>query len=410
MIKRNLSSQLFAALSDTPVVFLAGARQTGKSTLVQNLINNEYQAHYITFDDYTVLNAAKSNPHGFIAGLPARVILDEIQRAPELLLAIKSMVDSNRTPGRFLLTGSANILLIPKVADSLAGRIEILTLWPLSQSELQGEKGQFVDSLFSEEQTVPSARPTGEADLWEMVTGGGYPEIMNRQQPARKDAWFRNYLTTLIQRDVREIAHIDGLSILPDLMHLIAARTANLLNFADISRSVQIPQTSLKRYFTLLESIFLVHRVAPWSSNESSRLTKANKIHLSDTGLLSHLLGVNAKRLAIDRTLGGQLLETFAVNEIIKLSSWSNRQPRICFFRTVSGKEVDIILEDSGRRCVAIEVKASASLTSKDIEGIKSFRETAGNRFIRGIVLYTGREVVPFEQNIHAVPISALWS
>jgi len=410
MVNRYLSSQLYAALSDTPVVFLAGARQTGKSTLVKKLISNEYQAHYITFDDNTILNAAKSDPQGFIAGLPSRTIIDEVQRVPELFIAIKSMVDSNRTPGRFLLIGSANILLIPKVADSLAGRIEILTLWPFSQNELQESNSHFIDTLFSDEQITPPALASNKPDLWERVIRGGYPEIINRQQPARKEAWFRNYLTTLIQRDIREIAHVDGLSIVPNLMHLIAARTANLLNFADISRSIQIPQTSLKRYFTLLEAIYLVHRVAPWSSNESNRLTKASKIHLSDTGLLSHLLGVNTKRLTLDRTLGGQLLETFTVNEVIKLTSWSTIQPRIFYFRTVAGKEVDIILENASGQCVAIEVKSSASLTNKDIEGIRCFREAAGDRFIRGIVLYTGHDVVPFAQDIHAVPISVLWS
>jgi predicted AAA+ superfamily ATPase len=409
MIKRNLTSELLAALNDTAVVFLAGARQVGKSTLVQHLNDGGYKARYISFDDYSFQMAAKADPAGFVSGLQSNVIIDEVQRVPEIFLAIKAIVDKRRVPGQFLLTGSANILAIPKVADSLAGRIEIQILWPFSQCELRNGSGGLIDALF-EGADLDNINTFEENELWEMVAIGGYPEVHSRTDLNRRNAWFRNYVLTLLQRDIKEIAHIDGLSIMPNLLSLLAARSSNLLNFADISRSIQIPQTSLKRYFTLLESIFVVNKVLPWSKNFNNKLVKTPKIHINDTGLLCYLLGVNAQRLKDDRTLAGQFLETFVVNEISKLCSWSKIKPQVNFFRTSSGREVDIILEDASGRCVAIEVKSANHLNGKDVEGIKFFRESIGEKFLKGIVLYTGNEIVPFQKDIHAVPVSILWS
>jgi predicted AAA+ superfamily ATPase len=410
MINRILAQEITAALNDTPVVFLAGARQTGKSTLVNHLAENGYAAQYITFDDYAYLSAAKTDPQGFVSGLPSKVIIDEVQRAPEIFLPIKAVVDARKSPGQFLLTGSANILLIPKISDSLAGRIEIGTLWPFAQCELKSGNKDVVDNFFDHEWSLSVPSLVDDAELWDIIVSGGYPEAVFRADWNRKTAWFRNYITTLLQRDIREIAHIDGLSVMPNLLHLLAARTANLLNFADLSRSVQIPQTSLKRYFALLESIFIVNKIMPWSSNFNSRLTKAPKIYLNDTGLLSYFLGVNATRLSENRTLAGQFLETFVVNEILKLSSWSRTRPDVFYFRTTSGREIDIILEDARGRCVAIEVKGTNNVNSRDAEDIKFFRDAMGDKFVRGLILYTGKGIIPFQKDIHAIPVSVLWA
>jgi predicted AAA+ superfamily ATPase len=409
MIKRSLTSELLAALNDTAVLFLAGARQTGKSTLVKHLNDSGYKARYISFDDYSFQMAAKADPAGFVSGLQSNVVIDEVQRVPEIFLAIKAVVDKKRVPGQFLLTGSANILTIPKIADSLAGRIEIQMLWPFSQCELRNGSGGLIDALFDGVELVDIV-PVDENELWDTITVGGYPEVNSRTDQNRRNAWFRNYVLTLLQRDIKEIAHIDGLTLIPNLLNLLAARSSNLLNFADISRSIQIPQTSLKRYIALLESIFIINKVLPWSKNFNNKLVKTPKIHIHDTGLLSYLLGVNVNRLKDDRTLAGQFLETFVINEISKLCSWSKIKPQVNFFRTTAGKEVDIILEDASGKCVAIEVKSANHLNGKDVEGIKFFKEFMGEKFVRGIVLYTGNEIVPFQKDIHAVPVSVLWS
>ena len=333
-----------------------------------------------------------------------------MQRAPDLFLAIKAAVDKKRKPGQFLLTGSANVMLIPKVADSLAGRIEILTLWPFSQGEIHKKRETFIDALFTGRNIPKSSKEMPEKQLWDMVVGGSYPEAISRTRPDRKIAWFRSYISSILQRDIKDLSYIDGLTVLPDILQLIAARSTNLLNFADLSRALQIPQTSLKRYITLLESTFLVNRIQPWSGNLSSRLTKAAKIHLNDTGLLSYLLDINSKRLEKDHTLAGQVFETFVVNELLKQSTWSQTQPKLYHFRTNIGKEVDIVLEDSRGRCVGIEVKTSALVTAKDIAGLRFFQENLKEKFIRGIVLYTGKDSIPFQKSIHAMPVSSLWS
>jgi hypothetical protein len=410
MLKRNITRRIEDALSDTPVVFLAGARQTGKSTLVQHITNGGKRYEYISLDDYSVLSAARSDPKGFVNGLPGRIIIDEVQRAPELFLAIKAVVDKKRSPGQFLLTGSANVLLLPKIADSLAGRMEILTLWPFSQGEMRRKKETFIDTLFRGNDLPKPSGPMPEETLWKMVMNGGYPEVAGRLTVDRKEAWFRSYITTILQRDIRDLSQIDGLTTMPNLLHIIAARTANLLNFADLSRSIQMPQTSLKRYLALLESTFLVTRIPPWSGNFTSRLTKAPKVHVNDTGLISFLLGIDSKRLKDDHTLAGQVLETFVVTEILKQAAWSDVQPKLYHFRTDAGKEVDIILEDTRGRCIGIEVKTSVSVTAKDIVGLKAFQDALGENFVRGIVLHAGSDIVPFQKSIHALPISSLWT
>jgi len=406
---RNITPKLSAALADTPVVLLNGARQTGKSTLARQLAETSYPAQYLTLDDASTVAAAQYDPAGFVAGLSGPVVVDEIQRAPELFLALKAAVDRDRRPGRFLLTGSANVLLLPRLADSLAGRMEILTLWPLSQGEIDGAAEDFVDRLFAEEFKLPGRVHVDRAELMRRVIQGGYPEVVARADGARRRAWFGAYLTTILQRDVRDLANIEGLTALPRLLTLLAARAGALLNLADVSRGAGVPQTTLKRYLTLLEATYLVTLVPAWSVNLGKRLVKAPKLMLNDTGLLGYLLGSDEDRLKGEGGPLGGLLENFVAMEIHKQAGWSRARPQIFHFRAQTGQEVDLVLENQAGEIVGVEVKAAASVGGGDFKGLRSLREMAGRRFKRGVVLHAGSEAVPFGENLFALPIAALW-
>ena len=412
MYKRFLRPKLLAALADTPVVFLNGARQTGKSTLVRDLAEGERPARYLTFDDATILAAARHDPAGFVAGLEGPVIIDEVQHVPDIFPALKLAVDRDRRSGRFLLTGSANILLLPRVSESLAGRMEILTLWPLSQGEIEGVEENLIDRLFSAQFALPRTPLKGAGtrdDILDRVARGGYPEARGRRTEERRRDWFGAYITTILQRDVREMANIEGLTELPRVLTLLATRASSLHNLADISRSIDIPQTTLRRYFTLLETTFLLSPLPAWSSNLGKRLVKAPKLALSDTGLLTYLLGADRERLEEDSSVLGRALENFVVTELRKQSSWSKTKPQLFHFRTQSGQEVDVVMEDAGGRLVGVEVKASATVTGGDFKGLHALREMTGNRLTRGVVLYAGAEAVSFGSDLFALPLASLW-
>ena len=412
MIRRHLTEQILQALEDTPAVLINGARQTGKSTLAQLPELEKQGRQYLTFDDPGVLTAAKQDPNGFIAGLTAPVTLDEIQHVPELFPAIKMAIDRKREPGRFLLTGSANVLLLPKLSESLAGRMELLTLWPFSQGEINGVKEGFVDALFSKQPAWSAGKNKNipRDELFEKVLAGGYPLAIARNPGARRKAWFQSYLTTILQRDVRDLTNIADVTAVPRLLSVVAARAGGLLNFADLSRTLALPQTTLKRYFALLEATFLVQLLRPWSSNLGQRVIQTPKVYLDDTGLLAHLLGLTVERLKMDGTLAGGVLENFALMELRKQSAWSETQPEFYFWRTASGQEVDIVMEDNAGRLVGIEIKAGATLGGADIKGLQAMASAAGKRWVRGVVLYTGNEVIPFAANLHGLPMSQLWA
>ncbi len=411
MIHRHIIDQVREALTDTPAVLVNGARQTGKSTLVQSEELGEQDRQYLTFDDPGVLAAAKGDPNGFVAGLNPRVTLDEIQHVPELFPVIKAAIDRKRQPGRFLLTGSANVMLLPKLSESLAGRIEMVTVWPFSQGEINGTKETFVDSLFSKHSIVRSEKSTVVArqELLEIVLAGGYPLAIARHNASRRNAWFQSYVMTMLQRDIRDLANISDLTAVPRLLSVVAARVGGLLNFADLSRTMGLPQTTLKRYFALLESTFLVQLLRPWATNLGQRVIQTPKVYLNDTGLLSYLSGITVDRIKTEGTLAGAALENFVLMELRKQASWSATRPEIFYWRTVSGQEVDIVLEDRTGRLAGIEVKASATLSSTDVRGLRALAGTAGKKWVRGVVLYTGTEVIPFTNNIHGVPITHLW-
>ncbi len=412
MLHRHLIGPLQEALSDTPAVLLNGARQTGKSTLVQSPEFGEKSRQYLTFDDPGVLAAAKRDPNGFIAGLQLPVTLDEVQHVPGLFPVIKAAIDRKRRPGDFLLTGSANVMLLPRLSQSLAGRMEVLTLWPFSQGEMHSVKENLVDTLFSRSTVHWTERMPSLSweDAVEMIATGGYPPAVARSSAARRDAWFQSYIMTILQRDIRDIANIADSAAIPRLLSVVAARAGGLLNFADLSRTMALPQTTLKRYFALLEGTFLVKLLRPWARNLGKRLIQTPKIYLNDTGLLAHTLGTTVDRLKSEGNLVGAALENFVLMELYKQCAWSATRPGVFYWRTASGQEVDIVLEDRSGKVTGIEVKASATLGSNDVRGLRALADDVGSNWVRGVVLYAGKDVIPFAANLHAVPLSRLWS
>lgn len=410
MFARHIDPLLTEALADTPVVLLNGARQTGKSTLVQALAAREGR-RYLTLDDRVVLAAAKSDPAGFIAGLSGPVVMDEVQRAPELFLDIKAAVDRERTPGRFLLTGSANVLLLPTLADSLSGRMEILSLWPLSCAEIAGEAGfNRADWLFDGDLSALAIAPCERETLVGTILQGGYPEAVARSTARRRAAWIDGYLQTILQRDVRDLANLEQLTELPNLLQLLATRSATLLNFAELSRASGISQTTLKRYFSLLETLFLIVRVPAWARNPGKRLVKAPKVFLPDCGLLAWLRDFSSDKLLGLQGLPGSLVETFVAGELLKHLAFSARGLSLYHYRTQTDVEVDFVLEDRLGQLTGIEVKASASVDGTDFKGLRHLQETEAQTFRRGIVLYAGREVIGFSDKLFAVPLSLWWA
>jgi len=405
LIPRFIRPRLLEALADTPVVLIHGPRQCGKTTLACSLEGYDY----LNFDDVVQLEAAQSDPVGFVADLPQRVILDEIQRVPELFSSLKVAVDRDRRPGRFVLTGSSNVLLAPTLSDSLAGRMELLRLHPLAQSELAGNESHILETLFSGAFRAKAFGRLGR-ELAERIVGGGYPAALARSTAKRRRDWYRAYLETLVQRDVRELAHIRSLDVLPRLLQLAAGQTARLLNVSDLASPFQLSRPTIRDYVTLLERIFLIERLPPWHSNRLSRLVKTPKLHLGDTGLASSLLGVDAATLARDRALLGQLLETFVFQELRRQASWQESDIAFYHFRDRDGYEVDIVLEQDGQTLAGVEVKAAATVTEADFRGLRKLKAVSGKRFACGVVLYDGERTVGFADDLFAVPIKALWS
>lgn len=407
MIKRLIATKITEALSDTPVVFLRGARQAGKTTLVKSLSGPP--SLYFTLDNAAALAAARSDPTGFLAGLEGSVIIDEAQKVPALFPAIKETVDIDRRPGRFLLTGSSNILTSMKITDSLAGRVQVVTLWPMAQREIEGIEGSFIDLLFGGWSKSLKFKAESREEVLARLLAGGYPEAVNRIKESRRNAWFDSYISAIIERDVRDIANIQDVGAMLRLLKLLASRSACLLNYADLSRSLALPQTTLKRYMSTLESLFIIYELQPWAANIGKRLVKAPKIMFTDTGLSSYLLGYNMKRAIDDPTLTGGLLENFVVSELCKQAGWSKTEASLFHFRETTGREVDAVVENRAGEVAGIEVKSSSSISPSDFSGLKTLKEALKKRFVRGVVLYLGAEIIPFGDNLHAMPLSVLW-
>jgi predicted AAA+ superfamily ATPase len=404
---RYAQPRLTEALADSPVVLIHGPRQCGKTTLAR-MVGEPMGYAYVTFDDDVARGAAEADPAGFVADLPGRAILDEVQRVPALFAALKTTVDRKRVPGRFLLTGSANVLLVPKLADSLAGRMQILRLYPLAQCELARRAPGFLDALFAGGfKTRRTERLAGQ--LAERIAAGGYPAALARPAGRRRAAWYRGYLDALVQRDVRDLARISSLDALPRLLALAATQTARLLNVTDLAAPFQLSRPTIRDYVTLLERVFLLESLPPWHSNRLSRLVKTPKLHLGDSGLACALLGADTAALAADRALLGQLLETFVFQELRRQASWHEEPLAFFHYRDKDGAEVDIVIERGARTLAGVEIKAAATVTAADFRGLRKLKQAAGKRFAGGVVLYDGETCASFGDRMHAVPLRALW-
>jgi len=411
MLRRHIESKLLQALEYMPIILLRGARQTGKTTLAKSLCSRKADYNYVTFDHLPTLIAAKNDPVGFIARLEKPVILDEIQRVPELFLPIKCDVDQNRTPGRYFLTGSADPLLIPKLGDSLAGRMRLLDLWPFSQGEIEEKPETFLDKIFGRHQISTGKEiACSRKDILQRAMRGGYPISLTVKTERQRHDWFNDYVSLVLQKDIMDLSKIENVTQVPHLLMLLASRTGGLLNYDELARSLKLSAPTLHRYVTLLKTLFMVHFLSAWSGNLGKRLVKSPKIYMTDTALQLFLLNVDEQRLLNDPFLIGSVIENFVVLELLKQISWSDKKIQMFHYRDYSQSEVDIVLEGPGGDLVAIEIKSSESVSVGDFKGIKAFGQSVGSKFVAGILLYSGATVLPFGDNLTAMPIAALWS
>ena len=424
---RLIEARLAEALEDAPVVLIHGPRQCGKTTLAQygyapkhlgwldhradEAAEESRDYAYITFDDTVAREGAQADPVGFVAGLPERAILDEVQRVPEIFAALKAEVDRHREPGRFILTGSSNVLLVPTLSDSLAGRMEIVRLHPLAQAELAGvdAKGGFLDALFGGGFRPGQSKRLGP-ELAVRIVSGGFPAALARPEGRRQGNWYRNYIETLVQRDVRDLAHIRRPDALAALLSAAASQTARLYNLSELGATLQVTRPTVAEYVALLERLFLVDPLLPWHSNRLNRLVKTPKLHIGDTGLAAALLSLDAAALAADRSLLGRLLETFVLQELKRQASWSDTDTEFFQFRDRDGAEVDIVMQRGPAALAGVEVKASATVTRSDFRSLRKLADALGERFVAGVVLYDGESVVSFGDRLKAVPICRLWA
>lgn len=404
---RLVTRKLKDSLSDSPSVLLHGPRQCGKSTLAK-AVGEPLGFTYLTFDDDNLLEAAKADPQGFVAELPERTILDEIQHVPELFRAIKSSIDRDRRPGRFLLTGSANIFLIPSLGESLSGRLEIVRLHPLAQSEIAMKESNFLDTLFSGKVGIKKTERLGK-HLADRLIIGGYPPAVNRRTETRRSAWYRDYVETQIRKDVRDLAKISSFEVLPRLLSYAVSQTAHLLNVSELAGPFKVSRQTIRDYLTLLENIFLLDEVQPWHTNRISRMVKTPKLHINDTGVACSLLGMKSESLYADRMIYGQMLETFVYQELRREASWHEDEFKFYHYRTRDQKEVDIVIERGARQLVGVEVKASSTVTPGDFSGLRQLKNYAGDRFVKGVVLYDGETSIGFGDGMYAIPIRFIW-
>lgn len=407
LVERWATALVTEAMTDTRVVFVMGPRQAGKSTLVSGYATAAGLPPVITLDDQAARDAALADPAGFVAGLARPAVLDEVQRAPDLLLAIKEAVDRDTSPGQFLLTGSSNVRSNRKVKDALTGRMETITLWPLAQAEI-GHGGSFVDTLLAGAPPAVADAVVGRDSYAPQVAAGGFPEALSRQA-RRRDRWFASYLDTTLDRDLRDISDATRLDEVPRLLRLLAAQAAGIVNYAALASRLRISEKTVKGYVELLETVFLVRRLPAWRPGLAAREIRAPKVHLVDTGLLVHLLGADERRIGRDDQITGKALENFVVMEVTKQAEAAQTDVRLYHYRA-DRDEVDLVLESRTGDIVGIEVKASATPSGHDRRGLENLRDAAGERFKAGVVIYSGRQTIPLGDRLWAVPVSGLWT
>lgn len=392
--------------------FINGPRQAGKTTLARRLCT-ELGGTYHSLDDGGTLAAALRDPDGFVS-TPGLVVIDEVQRGGDaVILAVKTRVDRDTSPGQFILTGSTRFLTFPRISESLAGRVEIIDLWPLSQGEIHRTRELFVDRFLTDpEATRTAARRSpsrARDDYWQRICAGGFPAILGASRSARS-RWLGAYARTLTEREVLDVARVRHPSQLPRLLRLVASSTARELNVNAIANGLQLPWATIDGYLTMLETLFVWHGLPPWSRNLPARVIRHRTAHMVDSGLAAFLLGVDERELAdpLSKT-AGQLTETFVAGEIARQITWSEESPILHHYRDKT-REVDLILETADGRVAAIEVKSAASVSGADFRALGYLRDRIGGGFVQGAVLYTGTDVLSFGDRLSALPISSLWA
>ena len=404
---RLIAPHVFEAMRDTPVVLLAGPRQAGKTTLVKQIAGHTGEFRYLTLDDALTLLSAQADPVGMIRSLD-RAVIDEIQRAPGLLLAIKKSVDEDRRPGRFLLTGSANLMALPTVADSLAGRMETLSLLPLSQSEIFGQTANWLDRVF-EDRPPNAGSSVRDDDLVARVLRGGYPEALTRSTDRRRTTWARQYLAAMVEHDVRDIANIDKLDQLPRFLRALAQMAGQMCNYSQLGGQVGIDHKTAAKYLGIFEQMYLLKRVDVWARNRLKRMVKMPKLQFIDAGLLATLLDLTAEETQKDKTRFGHVLETFVYAELLKHASTAEGDYQLLYYRDADQVEVDVVIENAAGQVVGVEIKSSATVKESDLRGLRKLAGLAGADFKMGVLLYDGDETLPLGDNIWAAPLSTLW-
>lgn len=408
-VERNVRPTVVEALQEARAVCLLGARQSGKSTLARAIAEHEHPAEYLTLDNDATRRSALEDPTGFIAGVSGPAVIDEVQRAPDLMLAIKERLDTNNERGQFLLAGSANILTLPSIADALPGRVDYVRMWPFSQGELNGRRESFIDRLLAGEAPHIEDAEVGRGAYAPTIVSGGFPDAQDRSARGRT-RFFTSYVSTLLGRDLPDIANVRDTAGVERLLRILAARSAGLVNSRSVAGELGVDHKTVAARTRILEELFLVWRLPPWHVNLGSRQVKTPKIHMVDTGLLTHLMNIDAAGIVANPTLAGPVLETFAAMELARQCDWAESSASLFHYRDKQQREVDIVLELGSGEVAGIEVKAAATVTARDFAGLRYLRDKLGDRFKTGVVLYTGKRTLSFGERLVAVPLCGLWA
>ncbi|MEV4217353.1 ATP-binding protein [Nonomuraea sp. NPDC049725] len=405
---RRAHGMALEALADTRVVVVNGARQVGKSTLAHSILGRTPGAKELYLDDPAVLDAAHEDPVGFVQhdGL---LLIDEIQRAPGLLLPIKREVDRDPRPGRFLLTGSARLLDLRDLPDALPGRTETIELWPLSQGEIDSAPDGFVDAVFRRGADVDVKAELSKHDYVARALRGGYPEAVRRDPGRRRARFFDSYVSDLITRDVRQVTDIERPAEMRRLLSVVAARMGNLAVAQALGNDAGMPRVTLSRYLDLLELVFVIKRIPAWSSNLTTRAVGTPKLLVVDSGLGARLVGISPERAMDVTSPVGPLVENFALGEIARQLTWADEPVQLFHYRNRDKVEVDAVLEHASGDIVGVEIKAAETVRGDDFRGLRHLQSRLGNRFIAGFVLYAGQESLSFGAGLKALPLAALW-
>jgi uncharacterized protein len=409
LFTRRIRPIVVEGLRDARIVLISGARQVGKTTLSTEIAATDHPMRTLTLDDDPTREAALEDPAGFIAGLDGPVLIDEIQRAPGLLLEIKKVVDRDTTPGRFLLTGSANVFASKQVIDALTGRIDRIRMWPLARSEILSGELNIVDELLAGRAPQLDGGPVGRQAFSSVIAEGGYPEARLRPAGRSRERWFESYIDTALERDLREITDARRIDEMGRLLRLLASQSANLLSYRAVGQRLEMHHDTIQAYVTLLEQMFLIQRLPAWRPGLGARESNRPKVYVCDPGMLAYLLGADVQRIERDDQVTGKACETLVAVELLKHTTWAEQSVRIYHYQR-ERQDIDFILETRAGDLAAVEVKAKASLRSSDWKWLTALRDARSDRFKSGIVIYSGEQTIPLGDRLWAVPYAGLWT